>query len=151
MSMAAGSCGRELIAFSWEIVGMRPEYQLVHEFFDAVTAGELPDALLTEDMTGWITTGGTMDKPSYQGLIRILALMCAEPIRFTVDSITAEQDRAVAEVRSSATLVNGEPYAQTYIYVFRIRDGRIASVAEHYNALISEEKLIPLMKELQQS
>jgi len=107
--------------------------------------------LLTEDMTGWITTGGTMPKQAYQGLIRILAKMCAEPIRFTVDSITAEEDRAVAEVRSQATLVNGEPYEQTYIYVFRIRDGRIASVAEHYNALISEQKLIPLMKELQQS
>jgi len=130
---------------------MRPEYQLVHDFFDAVTAGELPDDLLTEDMTGWITTGGTMDKASYQGLIRVLAKMCAEPIRFTVDSITAEEDRAVAEVRSTATLVNGEPYAMTYVYVFRIRDGRIASVAEHYNALISEEKLIPLMKEMQQS
>jgi len=130
---------------------MRPEYQLVHDFFDAVTAGELPDSLLTDDMTGWITTGGTMPKASYQGLIRILAQMCADPIRFTVDSITAEEDRAVAEVRSRATLINGEPYEQTYIYVFRIRDGRIASVAEHYNALISEEKLIPLMKELQQS
>jgi len=54
-------------------------------------------------------------------------------------------------VRSEATLVNGEPYAMTYVYVFRIRDGRIASVAEHYNAQISQEKLIPLMKELQQS
>ena len=130
---------------------MRPEYQLVHDFFDAVSAGELPDALLADDMTGWITTGGTMPKSSYQGLIRILAQMCVEPIRFTIDSITAEEDRAVAEVRSTARLVNGEDYAQTYIYVFRIRDGRIAAVAEHYNALISEEKLIPLMKELQQS
>lgn len=130
---------------------MRTEYKLVHAFFDAVTAGELPDALLTEDMTGWITTGGTMPKESYQGLIRVLAQMCAEPIRFTVDSITAEEDRAAAEVRSTARLVNGEDYAMTYVYVFRFRDGRIASVAEHYNALISEAKLIPLMKELQQS
>ena len=130
---------------------MRPEHQLVHAFFDAVTAGELPDSLLTDDMTAWITTGGTMPMESYQGLICLLPRLCAEPIRFTVDSITAEEDRAVAEVRSKARLVNGEDYAMTYVYVFRIRDGRIASVAEHYNALISEAKLIPLMKELQQS
>jgi ketosteroid isomerase-like protein len=32
------------------------------------------------------------------------------------------------------------------VYVFRFRDGRIASVAEHYNALVAEEKLIPLMQ-----
>jgi len=128
---------------------VRPEYGLVQAFFDAVTAGELPDDLLTEDMTGWITTGGTMDKAAYQGVIRLLARMCTEPIRFTVDSITAEDDRAAAEVRSQAKLIDGEPYAMTYVYVFRFRDGRIASVAEHYNALVAQEKLVPLMKELQ--
>jgi len=32
-------------------------------------------------------------------------------------------------------------------FVFRVRDGRIASVAEHYNALITQQKLVPLMKE----
>jgi len=128
---------------------LRQEHALVHAFFDAVTAGELPDELLTEDMTGWITTGGTMDKAAYQGVIRLLARMCAEPIRFTVDSITAEEDRAAAEVRSQVRLINGEPYAMTYVYLFRFRDGRIASVAEHYNALIAQEKLVPLMKELQ--
>jgi len=128
---------------------MRESDRLVHAFFDAVSAGELPDSLLTDDMTGWITTGGTMDKARYQGLIVLLRRMLKEPLAFTIDSITAEQDRAVAEVRSTGTLINGEPYAQTYVYVFRLRDGRIASVAEHYNALISEQKLLPLMKELQ--
>ena len=130
---------------------MRESERLVHAFFDAVTAGELPDDLLTDDMTGWITTGGTLDKAAYQGLIRMLAQMCAEPIRFTIDSIISEGDRAAKEVRSEATLVNGEPYAMTYVYVFRFRDGRIASVAEHYNALVAQEKLIPLMEELQKS
>lgn len=128
---------------------MRESDRLVHAFFDAVSAGALPDELLTDDMTGWITTGGTMDKASYQGLIVLLKRMLKEPLAFTIDSITAEEDRAVAEVRSTGTLINGEAYAQTYIYVFRFRDGRIASVAEHYNALISEQKLLPLMKELQ--
>ena len=50
-----------------------------------------------------------------------------------------------AEARSEGVLINGEAYAQTYVFVLRIRDGRIAAIAEHYNALISEEKLVPLM------
>jgi len=128
---------------------MRESDRLVHAFFDAVSAGELRDDLLTDDMTGWITTGGTMDKARYQGLIVLLARMLKAPLAFTIDAITAEEDRAVAEVRSTGTLINGEPYEQTYVYVFRLRDGRIASVAEHYNALVSHEKLLPLMKELQ--
>jgi hypothetical protein len=125
--------------------------ELVEAFFAAVAAGDLPDSLLTPDMTGWITTQGTMDKTSYQGLIRLLARMTDGPLRFTIDAVTAQDDRIVAEARSAGRLISGEDYAQTYVYVFRLRDGRIASVAEHYNALVAQEKLLPLMKELQAS
>lgn len=123
-------------------------HQIVHAFFAAVTAGELPDSLLTPDMKGWITTQGSMDKAAYQRVIRLLAQMTARPLEFTIDSITAQDDRIVAEVHSQGTLINGEDYANTYVFVFRIRDGKIASVAEHYNALIAQEKLVPLMVEL---
>jgi ketosteroid isomerase-like protein len=122
--------------------------RLAEAYFAAVTAGELPDALLTPDMTAWTTTQGTMDKASYQGLIKLLARMCARPLAFTIHSLTAEDDRVVAEAQSEGVLVNGEAYANTYIFVFRIRDGRIASIAEHFNALIVQEKLIPLVAAL---
>lgn len=89
-----------------------------------------------------------MDKPAYQGAIRFLARACRTPIRFTIDAITAEDDRVVAEARSTATLVSGELYAQTYVFAFRVRNGRIAHVAEHYNALETQAKLVPLMIEL---
>jgi ketosteroid isomerase-like protein len=120
-------------------------YALAREYFAAVSNGELSDELLTPDMTGWITTGGTMDKARYQHLVRVLAAMCARPLRFTIKSLTAEEDRVVAEAESEGTLVNGEEYRNTYVFVFRIRDGRIAAVAEHYNALIVQEKLMPLI------
>ncbi|HEX7857036.1 MAG TPA: nuclear transport factor 2 family protein [Sphingobium sp.] len=124
-------------------------YRLARAYFDAVAAGDLPDALLTPDMTGWITTGGTMDKARYQHLVRLLGAMLDGPLRFTINSLTADEDRVVAEAVSEGTLINGEPYAQTYVFVLRIRDGRIASVAEHYNALIAQETLVPLMAEAQ--
>ena len=57
----------------------------------------------------------------------------------------------VAEVHSEGTLVNGEDYRNTYVFVFRVRDGRIASVAEHFNALIVQEKLIPLVQMIMSS
>jgi len=121
---------------------------LARAYFAAVTAGELPDSLLTPDMTAWITTQGAVDKAVYQGLVKLLARMCAKPLAFTIDSLTAEDDRVVAEARSEGVLVNGEPYANTYVFMFRMRDGRIASVAEHYNALVAQEKLVPLMASL---
>src|ERR1700742_3852209 len=122
-----------------------PNHQLAHAYFAAVSAGELPDSLLTEDMTAWGTTLGPISKVEYQSVIRLLARMCATPIRFTVDAITAEDDRVLAEAHSTATLINGEAYSNTYVFSFRIRDGRIAWIAEHYNALITQQKLLPLM------
>jgi uncharacterized protein len=117
----------------------------VHDFFAAVTAGELPDDLLTPDMQAWITTQGSLDKAAYQHAIRLLAKLCARPLTFSIDSITTEEDRTVAEVHSEGTLINGKEYKNTYVFVFRTRDGRIAAVAEHFNALLVQEKLMPLI------
>jgi uncharacterized protein len=124
---------------------MREADRLVHAFLAAVTAGELPDDLLTADMTAWLTTRGTISKQAYQEAVRWLASIMREPLEFTVEAITAEGDRVVAEARSEGVLKTGEPYAMTYVFVLRIRDGRIALIAEHYNALIAQEKLLPLM------
>lgn len=125
-----------------------PHHALARAYFAAVTAGELPDALCCDDMTAWITTGGAMDKAAYQRLVRLLAAMCATPIAFTVDAITAEDDRVLAEARSTARLIDGQTYENTYVFAFRVRDGKFAHIAEHYNALVAQEKLVPLMARL---
>lgn len=122
--------------------------KLTYAYFDAVKNSELPDSLLTDDMTAWTTTTGPVDKKTYQAMVKMLGKMCAAPLSITVHSLTAEEDRVVAEAESTGKLINGEDYCNTYIFVFRIRDNRIASVAEHYNALIARDKLLPLMKNL---
>jgi ketosteroid isomerase-like protein len=124
---------------------MKPSERLVREFFDAVTAGELPDALLTDDMTAWTTTQGPMSQAAYQQLIRTLRRISRVPLIFTIDAVTAEDDRICAELHSEGVLINGEPYANTYFFAFRTRDGKIARVAEHFNALIVQEKMMPLV------
>jgi ketosteroid isomerase-like protein len=124
---------------------MKDSERIVRAFFDAVTAGELPDAMLTEDMTAWTTTQGQMSKQAYQGVIRILRKISSVPLTFIVDSVTAEEDRICAELHSHGVLINGETYENTYFFAFRVRDGRIAHVSEHFNALIVQEKMMPLV------
>lgn len=124
---------------------LQPHHDLARAYFAAVTAGELPDDLLTEDMTAWTTTQGELTKAQYQGAIRLLRRMCETPIAFTIDAITAEDDRVVAEARSTARLISGEDYAQTYVFSFRIRGGRIAWIAEHFNTAVVQDKLHPVM------
>ena len=127
-----------------------PNYALAEAYLAAVTAGDLPDSLLTDDMTAWLTTQGPISKAAYQGAIRLLARMCQSPIRFTVDAITAQDDRVVIEAHSQATLIDGQEYANTYVFSLRVRNGRIAWIAEHYNPLIAQEKLFPLAASLRQ-
>ena len=125
-----------------------PNYALAQAYLAAVTAGDLPDSLLTDDMTAWLTTQGPISKAAYQGAIRLFAKMAQTPIRFTVDAITAQDDRVVIEAHSQATLINGEEYGNTYVFSIRVRDGRIAWIAEHFNALTAQEKLLPLAASL---
>lgn len=124
----------------------RADHQLVHAYFEAVTNGDLPDALLTPDMTAWTTMSGNIDKAGYQGMVRLLGELCASPLTFNIKSITAEDDRIAAEAESVGTLINGEEYRNIYVFVFRVRDNHIASIAEHFNPLIVQEKLLPLME-----
>ena len=121
-------------------------HELARKFFAALSSGNIPDDLLTADMTVWTTTSGTSTKARYQAGIKMLASIFSGGISYTVDSLTAEDDRVAAEVQGNGTLINGETYQNVYMYILRIRDGRIASVAEHFNPDPIRERIAPLMQ-----
>ncbi|MCJ8158553.1 nuclear transport factor 2 family protein [Sphingomonas sp. LaA6.9] len=120
-------------------------HQIVRDFFAAISRGETPDALFTPDMTGWTASSGTSEKARFLGGIRLLTTIFSGPYHYSIKSLTAEDDRVVAEVHGSGMLVSGEAYANDYAFIFRIRDGRIASVAEHSDVALVREKLHPLL------
>lgn len=120
--------------------------ELVREFFAALSTGYMPEDLLTDDMTGWTPSGGAMEKATFLGAVKILAAIFGPDFKYTIDAMTAEEDRVAAEVQSSGTFLDGEPFHNFHVYIFRIRDGRIAHMAEHMNELMVHEKIIPRMQ-----
>jgi ketosteroid isomerase-like protein len=127
-------------------VGMqRSHRQLVADFFTALSAGALTDDLFTDDMTVWTTTSGIAPKAKYQGGVQIFKSLFREGPQYIVDTLTMEEDRAAAEVHATGTLINGEHYQATYVFIINIRDSRIAKVAEHCNPLVVRDKIMPLM------
>jgi ketosteroid isomerase-like protein len=124
----------------------RSNHQLVREFFAALSTGSLPSQLFTDDMSAWTTTSGKSPKEKYLAGVRILQSLFPAGLTYTIDTLTAEEDRVAAEVQSRGTLVNGEPFHNVYVFMFRIREGRIASVAEHFNPQIVREKIVPLLQ-----
>ena len=125
-----------------------PNHQIVRDYFAAMSRGVLPDELFTDDLSVWTTTSGIVSpKPKYEAGLKMLQSLFPAGLTYTVNSITAEEDRAAAEVRGQGTLSNGDTYDNSYVFMFRFRDGRIASIAEHFNALIVHEKIVPLVKQ----
>jgi ketosteroid isomerase-like protein len=121
-------------------------HHLVRNFIAALSTGELPDNLFTDDMTVWTITSGASDRTKYQGGVKKLQSLFRGGLTYEVKSLTAEDDRVAAEVQAHGTLVNGDDYHNNYVFIFRIRDARIARVSEYFNALVMREKLTPLMQ-----
>ena len=117
---------------------------LGRRFIAALNKGELPDDMFTDDMTVWTTSSGEGPGSNYQNAVNLLQTLFPDGLHYTIDAITAEENRVVLEVRSKGTLINGEVFANTYVFILRINDGRIAHVAEHVNPVINNEVLMPL-------
>lgn len=122
-------------------------HDLARQFFSALSAGHLPDELLTEDMTAWTTSSGVdLDKARYQGGVQLIGSLFKGGATYDVESLTAEADRIAAEVRAHGTLVDGQTYENRYVFVLRVRDNRIAAVAEHFHPGPVAEQLVPLIQ-----
>jgi uncharacterized protein len=65
-------------------------------------------------------------------------------------SMTGEDDRVVAEFEGNSTLVNGERYDNQYCMVFTLAGGKIKQVNEYYCTILADEKILPLLAEVEQ-
>lgn len=121
-----------------------PNHKIARDFFAAFFAGKLTPDFLTDDMKVWTTLGPLADRSIYAPTVnKIMASFAGGKFEYTIDSITAEDDRVVVEAHGVGKFADGETYENTYVFVLKIRDGRVASIAEHFNPLIAMEKLFP--------
>jgi ketosteroid isomerase-like protein len=129
----------------------RSHRQIAQDFFTALSRGDLRDELFTDDASIWTNSSGAAEKAKYQGAVKLLQSLFEGGLGYTVDSLTAEDDRVAAEVRGRGTLKNGNYYSNTYVFILRIRDERIAAVAEHCNTVVVRDMILPLMLAAMQS
>jgi ketosteroid isomerase-like protein len=124
-----------------------PHHALIRRFFAELSSGKLSSELLADEMTVWSSSSGALGqaKAKYQFAVKLLQGLFPEGLAYQVLSLTAEDDRGAAEVLASGTLTNGERYENNYVFVFRIRGSQIVSIAEHFNVLTVQEKIMPLM------
>lgn len=121
-------------------------HQIVRDFLAALGSGPLSDDRITPDFEGWTVLSGPVDRATYQKAFGFFSTIFeGGGPRLTIHSLTAEEDRVVAEFRSEGVLVTGETYRNEYLFLFRVRDGRIAYVGEYFDPGIVREKIAPAM------
>jgi uncharacterized protein len=123
--------------------------KLVQDIFDQMAQGNtraMRDAM-AEDFR-WVFPGNWSWAGSWgpksvavDGLLRPLMAQFAGDYRSEADLVLAEGDRVVVQARGYATTKRGEPYHQTYCFIFRVADGRLTEVIEHCDTALVERIL----------
>ena len=81
-------------------------------------------------------------------LFRPLVAALATPLAIEVQSLTAEEDRVVAQLKGHAKLRSGVPYDNTYCFVFRFAGDSVAEVTEYLDsALVARAFAVPAERE----
>ncbi len=123
-------------------------HELAKRFFTAIGSGDVPDELFTEDLQAWLLSSGSTDRERFIGGIEMLAAAVDGELIYDIRSLTAEEDRVAAEVTSDWRLINGQRAQNHHVFLFRIRDGKIAAVAEYMDPSVPREIIGPLLQQM---
>lgn len=127
-------------------------HELARTFISALPTGELPDEIIDPALTVWTNSSeATVGRARFLGAIALLSKVSNGSILYKINSLTAENNRVVAEVSSSGTLVNGEVIANSHVFVFTINEGRVVAMREYMNPIVVREKIAPLMQQFMAS
>ncbi|MGH8197711.1 MAG: nuclear transport factor 2 family protein [Steroidobacteraceae bacterium] len=122
-------------------MGLAENKQIAQAFYAAANRGDMEGCLdlLASDVT-WTNIGSTKFSGTYVGKDDLIARLL-EPvfgqlkagITSTIDSMIAEADVVVIQLRGKAETKNGRPYNNTYCHVIRMRNGKIGEVTEYFD------------------
>jgi uncharacterized protein len=70
-------------------------------------------------------------------------------LRPSFKSVIAEADKVAVEFEGDAVLANGERYCNQYSMIFTLQEGRIKAVNEYYCTLLADEKILPLLADVE--
>jgi uncharacterized protein len=106
-------------------------------------------AAMSEDFI-WRMTGRTAWSGVYSGkahahgrMLKALFAQFATPYRSHAKRILADGDFVVVEHQGEVTTRRGRAYNNTYCFVIRMRDGKMAELTEYFDSALVDECLEP--------
>ncbi len=123
--------------------------EIVERYFDCMQRGDPELASLLDAEVCWRAPQSSPVGERHEGRDAVLALMgrgvglydASQPMRLEFEAIAAEGDRVFVELALGATTAAGEPYANRYVFAFRLRNGRIVEIHEYLDTLYTQRLL----------
>jgi ketosteroid isomerase-like protein len=121
--------------------------QLVRQFFEAMSSGDVEFMVNAYDDAGTVQTmgstliSGIYDKEQIRGFANGIYEAFPQGLSFTVVGVTAEGERVAVEAESNGKHASGKDYNNFYHFLFTIRDGRILSLKEYLDTELVTEIL----------
>jgi uncharacterized protein len=119
--------------------------QIIQNIFSEMARGE--SKLFVESMADdfrWIVAGATKWSTTFDGkkavltdLFGLLGSKLAGPIITTAQRFIADGDYVVVEARGQSTTKAGNPYNNSYCFVFRLADGKLKEVTEYMDTALT--------------
>lgn len=110
--------------------------QTVLAFLKSLSTGQ-PDArLLCDDAHWWVPGMGTIDRAGFFAISDAFQSYAKDPVTMEISAVTAEEDRVAVEASGRTELKDGRIYANTYHFLFRLRDGKILEAREHNDSQV---------------
>jgi len=105
-------------------------------FIRSLSTGQPDASLLDDDAHWWVPGMGTMDRAGFFALSDAFQAHAKAPVTMEISAVTAEEDRVAVEASGRAELKDGRIYANTYHFLFRLRDGKIFEAREHNDSQV---------------
>ena len=121
--------------------------QITRGFFDALSRADSAAIarLYADDFTLWtagtLPFSGTFTKTqALQAMGQILGLF-PDGLRFTINAMTAEDERVAVEAESHGRHVSGKTYHNQYHFLLLIHDGKIRALKEYMDTMHASQVL----------
>jgi len=121
--------------------------EVARTFLDRLSAGDADGvlALYTDDFVCWtagsLPFSGIHPRAEVGAMISGVASVFPEGLRFSVRTMTAEDDRVAVEAESHGKHVSGKTYDQRYTFVLFFRDGKIRELHEYFDTMHANDVL----------
>jgi ketosteroid isomerase-like protein len=121
--------------------------EFVRQFFQAMNRGDTAAIVAAYAEDGYVQTMGNTLVSGRNGKAEIAGFAGAvleafpEGLRFTINTLTAEDDRVAVEAQSEGRHVSGQDYQNFYHFLFRLRDGKIIALHEYLDTELATDVL----------